>query len=115
MHVIKRLAGAFAIIHFAPKIMELASCETDFGIYFSSLNVLGAISSLVLVDILGRKPILVGSLSGMLIGLICLFLEIHRSSVSILSVIVLYLFIYLDSVGFATIPTIINAEVYPSG
>ncbi|KAM3736872.1 hypothetical protein ACB098_09G014800 [Castanea mollissima] len=115
VHVVKRISGSDAIIYFAPEIFDAAGYKTNFAPYVTILGILGPFVSLFIVDVFGRKPILVGSLACMLISLITMFVETYRSVVSVFSIILFYLYVFANALGYSTIPIILNSEIYPSG
>ncbi|KAM3736881.1 hypothetical protein ACB098_09G015200 [Castanea mollissima] len=115
VHVVKRISGSDAIIYFAPEIIDAAGYKTNFAPYVTILGILGPFVSLFIVDVFGHKPILVGSLACMLISLITMFVETYRWVVSVFSIILFYLYVFANALGYSTIPIILNSEIYPSG
>lgn len=116
VHVVRRVAGADSVVRFGPDILKTARYETtDSGLYTSTLSLLGTLSSLILVDVVGRRPILLTSISCLFFTFIGLFLEARYSKPSLISVLLFYAFFFLNSLCFTTIPLVYNAEVYPIG
>lgn len=115
VHVVRRVAGADSVVRFGPDILKKARYETDSGFYTSTLSLFGTLTSLVLIDSVGRRPILLSSISCLFFTFISLFLEARYSKPSLISVLLFYAFFFLNSLCFTTIPLVYNAEVYPIG
>ncbi|MDX6587634.1 MAG: transporter, family, galactose:H+ symporter [Solirubrobacterales bacterium] len=114
----QQLSGINAILYFAPSIMERTGVSVSQSILYSvivgAVNVAATIVSFRLVDRLGRRPLLLGSLGAMAVSLACLGLTLRLGSAySSLSLVFMLTYIVAFAVGFGPIFWLLVAEIFP--
>src|SRR3984893_5211221 len=77
--------GIHAVLYYGPQIFSLAGVGSNKSAIFATLlvaitNVLATVIALVLVDRLGRKPLLYAGLGGMTVALFVLAVYFHRQA-----------------------------------
>uniref|UniRef100_A0A182W7L4 Major facilitator superfamily (MFS) profile domain-containing protein n=1 Tax=Anopheles minimus TaxID=112268 RepID=A0A182W7L4_9DIPT len=130
--LLTQCSGTLALITYASSIFELAGSSSAAGqnsvlpaslssIVLATVQLLGTILSLALVDRIGRKILLIVSCLGVAVGYLTLagyvqfFLPSVSSGVSqFLPICSLSISILLASVGLLTVPFVVMAEVLPA-
>jgi sugar porter (SP) family MFS transporter len=115
--------GINAVLYYGPQIFSLAGIGSNKSAIFATLlvaitNVLATVIALVLVDRLGRKPLLYAGLGGMTLSLFALAVYFHRqaapgASLAIIATICLMFFITCYAFSIGPIAWIIVSEVFP--
>jgi sugar porter (SP) family MFS transporter len=121
--VLQQVTGINTVIYYGPRIFSLAGIGTDKGAIFATLlvamvNVLATVIALLLVDRVGRKPLLYCGLGGMTLSLSLLAYSFHNqaalgSSMGIIATACLMLYITCFAFSMGPIAWIIVAEVFP--
>ncbi|MCO5564157.1 hypothetical protein L7F22_017813 [Adiantum nelumboides] len=132
LQVLEQFGGINAVLNFTPKILQESGTEvllSQMGIGSDSASILAsAATSLValpfivvsmrLMDIAGRRKILLHALPVLVVTLLCLIIvnlvptsEAVFATVSVLSVVVYVIFFMA---GFGPIPNMICAEIFPT-
>jgi sugar porter (SP) family MFS transporter len=121
--VLQQLTGINTIIYYGPRIFSLAGIGSDKNAIFATLlvavvNVLATVIALVLVDRVGRKPLLYCGLGGMTISLFLLAYAFHYqaalgSSLGAIAMACLMIYITCFAFSMGPIAWIIVAEVFP--
>jgi sugar porter (SP) family MFS transporter len=121
--VLQQVTGINTIIYYGPQIFALAGIGSDKNAIFATLlvalvNVIATIIALVLVDRVGRKPLLYWGVGGMTLSLFLLSLFFHNqaalgSSLGIIATACLMLYITCFAFSMGPIAWIIVAEVFP--
>jgi SP family galactose:H+ symporter-like MFS transporter len=121
--VLQQVTGINTIVYYGPRIFALAGISSDKNAIFATLlvavvNVLATIIALVLVDRVGRKPLLYWGVSGMTLSLFVLAYCFHNqaslgSSMGILATACLMIYITCFAFSMGPIAWIIVAEVFP--
>jgi sugar porter (SP) family MFS transporter len=121
--VLQQVTGINTIIYYGPQIFALAGIGSDKNAIFATLlvavvNVLATIIALVLVDRVGRKPLLYWGVSGMTVSLLVLAYAFHNqaalgSSLGIIATACLMVYITCFAFSMGPIAWIIVAEVFP--
>ena len=121
--VLQQVTGINTIIYYGPQIFALAGIGSDKNAIFATLlvavvNVLATVIALVLVDRVGRKPLLYWGVSGMTIALLVLAFAFHNesalsSSLGIIATACLMVYIACFAFSMGPIAWIIVAEVFP--
>lgn len=116
----QQITGINTVIYYAPTIFQLSGLESDQAAIFATVgvgivNVLMTVVSLYLLDRVGRKPLLITGISGMVVGLFCIGLGwllpgIGRTYMAIGS---LMIYIAGFAVGLGTVAWLFIAEAYP--
>lgn len=120
--MIQQFTGINTIIYYAPTIFKYAGFTSDFTAILATLivgvtNVGMTFVAIYLLDLVGRKPLLIVGLSGMVFSLILLgvgFMFVQNSPwmgwIALLSMM-LYIAFFAFSLG--PIGWLINSEIYP--
>jgi len=121
--VLQQVTGINAILYYGPKIFGLAGASSDKGAIFATfivaaVNVLATVIALLLVDRIGRKPLLYVGVGGMTISLLVLSYGFqHQASLGpalggvALASLVVYITCFAFSMG--PIAWILASEVFP--
>ena len=115
--------GINAVVYYGPQIFTLAGINSSKSAIFATLlvaitNVLATVIALVLVDRVGRKPLLYAGVGGMTLALFTLAFCFHRqaalgSSMGVIATACLIVFITCYAFSIGPIAWILVAEVFP--
>ncbi len=120
--IIQQVTGINTVIYYAPTILQSAGIPSASGAILATagiglVNVIMTIVAMVLIDRVGRRPLLLVSLAGMAIALVVLgygFLaSTSNSGLAGLSVVCLMVFVGAFAVGLGPIFWLLIAEIYP--
>ena len=120
MAVLQQATGINTVIYFAPTIFEFAgyadataSIAASVGV--GIVNVILTIVSIFLVDRVGRRPLLLVSLSGMILSLLGLsaVFSIGAASLGVYTAVFLMTYIASFAIGLGPIFWLLIAEIYP--
>ena len=121
--VLQQVTGINTIIYYGPQIFALAGIGSDKSAIFATLlvavvNVLATIIALILVDRVGRKPLLYWGVCGMTLSLFLLAYAFHNqavlgSSLGMIATACLMVYIICFAFSMGPIAWIIVAEVFP--
>jgi sugar porter (SP) family MFS transporter len=121
--VLQQVTGINTIIYYGPQIFALAGISSDKNAIFATLlvalvNVFATIIALVLVDRVGRKPLLYWGVTGMTLSLLVLAYSFHNhaalgSSMGVIATACLMVYITCFAFSMGPIAWIIVAEVFP--
>jgi sugar porter (SP) family MFS transporter len=121
--VLQQVTGINTVIYYGPKIFSLAGISSDQSAIFATflvaaVNVLATVIALVLVDRLGRKPLLYWGVGGMTLSLFLLSWSFHNqailgSSLGIIATACLMVYITCFAFSMGPIGWILVAEVFP--
>jgi sugar porter (SP) family MFS transporter len=118
---LQQLCGINAIIAYAPTIMERtglsAAGSIRSAVAIGALNVAVTFASVRLVDRLGRRPLLLASLGGMLVSLTLLGFALEMApgpSQGWLALAAILAFIASFAVGLGPIAWLLIAEIFPA-
>lgn len=121
--VLQQVTGINTIIYYGPQIFELAGIASHASAIFATLlvasvNVAGTVVGILLVDRVGRKPLLYVGVSGMTIALFALSFGFSRkealgSSLGILAITCLMVYIACFAFSLGAIAWILVSEVFP--
>lgn len=121
--VLQQVTGVNTIIYYGPRIFSLAGLSSDKAAIWATflvaaVNVLATVIALVLVDKLGRKPLLYVGVGGMTLSLLVLSLAFHSKTMAVpmlgivaISCLMVYIACFACSMG--PIAWILVAEVFP--
>ncbi|KAI9307812.1 general substrate transporter [Cunninghamella echinulata] len=115
VHVAGQLTGINAIMYYSTSIFQVSFANNAkyVTIGVSALNVVLTIVSILLIDRLGRKILLLISSAGMCIFSVVMTISLIYA-VSPLQVLCVMLFVAFYAVGLGVIPFVLTAEVYPT-
>uniref|UniRef100_A0A146LF69 Solute carrier family 2, facilitated glucose transporter member 3 n=1 Tax=Lygus hesperus TaxID=30085 RepID=A0A146LF69_LYGHE len=115
----QQLSGINAVIYYSTEIFKTAKLSDENAqiatVGVGVVNVLTTIVSVFLVEMVGRKPLLMIGFGGMTIDLtlflICLYMDQHQI-MAYLAVVLVYVFIILFAIGAGSIPWIMGSELF---
>lgn len=125
--ILQQVTGINTVIYYGPKIFALAGIASDQSAIFATflvaaVNVLATVIALVLVDRLGRKPLLYCGVGGMMLSLFVLSWAFHSQAVlgsssgsSLGMIATACLMVYVTCFAFSMGPIgwILVTEVFP--
>lgn len=121
--VLQQVTGINTIIYYGPQIFAQAGITSNRNAIFATLlvaimNVLATVIALVLVDRVGRKPLLYAGVGGMTVSLFVLAYSFHNQaalglSAGMLATICLMVYITCFAFSMGPIAWILVAEVFP--
>jgi MFS family permease len=118
---IQQFSGINVVIYYAPSIMERAGFGTSnailAAILVGAVNVAATLLALPLVDRLGRRPLLLASLSGAFVSLARLGLSFvfpHSVGGSRLSLLSMLAFIVAFALGLGPVFWVLIGEIFPA-
>jgi sugar porter (SP) family MFS transporter len=121
--VLQQVTGINTIIYYGPRIFSLAGISSDKSAIFATLlvaitNVLATVIALVLVDRVGRKPLLYTGVGGMTVSLFVLAYAFHSQSalghsLGIVATVCLMVYIVCFAFSMGPIAWILVSEVFP--
>jgi sugar porter (SP) family MFS transporter len=121
--ILQQITGINAIIYYGPRIFELAGIATHTNAIFATflvaiMNVVATVVGIVLVDRVGRKPLLYVGVSGMTIALFTLswgfsHKEFHGATLGTLALVSLLGYMACFAFSMGAIAWILVAEVFP--
>lgn len=121
--VLQQVTGINTIIYYGPQIFSRAGIASDKNAIFATLlvavtNVLATIIALVLVDQVGRKPLLYVGVGGMTVSLFLLAYSFHNQAAfgaapGVVATICLMIYITCFAFSMGPIAWILVSEVFP--
>lgn len=121
--VLQQVTGINTIIYYGPRIFALSGITSNQNAIFSTLlvavtNMLATIIALVLVDRVGRKPLLYAGLGGMTMCLVLLAYSFHSPAAfgagpGVVATICLMVYITCFAFSMGPISWILVSEVFP--
>jgi sugar porter (SP) family MFS transporter len=121
--VLQQMTGINTIIYYGPQIFALAGITSNRNAIFATLlvavtNMLATVIALVLVDRVGRKPLLYLGVSGMTASLLLLAYSFHNPSAlhaqsGVVATICLIFYIACFAFSMGPIAWILASEVFP--
>lgn len=116
----QQITGINAVIYFAPKIFQIAGFASASSAIFASvgigvINVLATLFSVFLLDRLGRRPLLLTGLIGMIASLLALSFAffLKSSSIAPIALVSLMSYVAFFAIGLGPITWLLIAEIYP--
>src|SRR4051812_48604448 len=114
---IQQFGGINTIIYYAPTIMQETGLSASNSIYYSVaigvINLGMTIVSLRLIDRLGRRPLLVVSLAGMLASLVLLGLSFVADLSSVVTLLCMLIYIMSFAIGMGPVFWVLLGEIFP--
>jgi SP family galactose:H+ symporter-like MFS transporter len=121
--VLQQVTGINTIIYYGPRIFALAGISSNKNAIFATLlvaivNVLSTVIALVLVDRVGRKPLLYVGVAGMTLSLFVLSYAFHNQaamgqSLGVVATVCLMVYITFFAFSLGPIAWILVSEVFP--
>ncbi|TAM82749.1 MAG: sugar porter family MFS transporter [Acidobacteria bacterium] len=118
--IFTQITGVNAIIYYTPTILQMAGFKSASSailatVLVGGVNLMMTIVALFLLDRVGRRPLLLLGVGGMLVSLTCLgylFGAAHVSRAAILSVVLVYLACF--AIGLGPVFWLLISEIYPT-
>ena len=115
---LQQFVGINTIIYYAPTIMERTGLSASNSILYSVaigvINLAITIVSLRLIDRVGRRPLFLVSLRGMLVSLVLLGLSFVAHLPSGITLVFILLYIVSFGVGMGPVFWVLIGEIFPS-
>lgn len=115
--VVQQFGGINTIIYYAPSIMVTtglsASNSIVYSVFIGAINLAMTVVALRLIDRLGRRPLLLGSLTGMLVTLALLGLSFVAHLSPVVTLIFILLYIVSFAVGMGPVFWVLLGEIFP--
>ncbi|WP_017576349.1 sugar porter family MFS transporter [Nocardiopsis kunsanensis] len=115
---LQQFAGINTIFYYAPTIISQAGLSASNAIFYSifigTVNVAVTFVSLALIDRVGRRPLLLGSLAGMTVSIALLGLAFAAGMSPLAMLVFMMLFIVAFGVGMGPVFWVLLGEVFPS-
>jgi len=116
--LLQQITGVNTVIYYAPMIFKMAgvagtSASILATVGLGCVNVLFTLFSIFLVDRLGRRPLLLISLAGMILGLAVLSLTLRHGKGGAGPIIGLVVYIASFAIGLGPVFWLLISEIYP--
>jgi sugar porter (SP) family MFS transporter len=120
--IFQQVTGINTVIYYAPTILQGAGIPSASGAILATagiglVNVVMTVVAMLLIDRVGRRPLLLGSLAGMAAALAVLgfgfLVSTSTTSLAGLSVVCLMVFVGAFAIGLGPIFWLLIAEIYP--
>lgn len=121
MQIWQQVCGINTVMYYSSSILLAAGFGSEddpaTAIYCSMLvafaNMLMSVVAVLLIDRVGRRPLALFSLIGVILSLLLLSLSFHGDGIAWLSLTSLILYIVFFAPGMGPIPWAVNSEIYP--
>ncbi|VFQ64864.1 unnamed protein product [Cuscuta campestris] len=126
LQAFQQLTGINTVMYYSPTIVQMAGFRSNqlallISLIVALMNAVGTIVGIYLIDHIGRKKLVLTSLSGVIVSLVVLagaFLLAPSSSTSFglygwVAVVGLALYIAFFAPGMGPVPWTVSSEIYP--
>ncbi|VFQ67070.1 unnamed protein product [Cuscuta campestris] len=126
LQAFQQLTGINTVMYYSPTIVQMAGFRSNqlallISLIVALMNAVGTILGIYLIDHIGRKKLVLTSLSGVIVSLVVLagaFLLAPSSSTSFglygwVAVVGLALYIAFFAPGMGPVPWTVSSEIYP--
>ncbi|CAL9329837.1 sugar porter family MFS transporter [Streptomyces sp. enrichment culture] len=114
---LQQFSGINTILYYAPTIMGQAGLSASNAIYYSVfigiVNVVITVISLGLVDRIGRRPLLIGSLAGMAVAIALLGVAFAADLSPVVMLVATMLYIVAFGIGLGPVFWVLLGEIFP--
>ncbi|MEV0787445.1 sugar porter family MFS transporter [Streptomyces sp. NPDC050423] len=114
----QQFGGINTIIYYAPTLIEKTGLSASNSIFYSVaigvINLVMTIVAIKLIDRMGRRPLLLISLAGMLVMLVLLGFSYVVNMGSVLSLLFMVIYIAAFAVGLGPVFWVLIGELFPS-
>jgi SP family galactose:H+ symporter-like MFS transporter len=120
--ILQQVTGINTVIYYAPKIFQFAGISSSSAAIFSTLlvgivNVAFTVVAIILVDRVGRRPLLLVGLTGMVTSLTVLGFSFYLSSLvglqGTLATVGLMVYVASFAIGLGPVFWLLISEIYP--
>jgi SP family galactose:H+ symporter-like MFS transporter len=120
--IFQQVTGINTVIYYAPKIFQFAGFVSASSAIFATVgvgvvNVIMTIVAILLLDRIGRRPLLLTGLAGMIFSLGLLSLAFYLPSlgglIGVLSVVGLMIYVGSFAIGLGPVFWLLISEIYP--
>lgn len=120
--VLQQITGINTVIYYAPQIFQMSGYQTEQTAIFATLlvgivNVVMTVLALWLIDLLGRRPLLMGGLIGMGAALAILGASFIEGSqhIGLTAIVGLMIYVAFFAISLGPVAWLIISEIYPLG
>jgi MFS transporter, SP family, galactose:H+ symporter len=118
--VFQQITGINVVIYYAPQIFQLAGYTSAPSAILATIgigviNVIVTLAALVIIDRVGRKPLLITSLIGMAISLFILGISFFekKQDLGLVSMVSLMAYVSFFAIGLGPVTWLIISEIFP--
>ncbi|HEU4656891.1 MAG TPA: MFS transporter [Capillimicrobium sp.] len=115
--VLQQITGINTVIYYAPTILQEVGLASDNAILsavpIGIVNIAMTVVSILVIDRVGRRPLLIVSLTGMVISIAGLGVVFEAGAGGALAVVCLVAYVAAFAVGMGPIFWLLIAEIYP--
>lgn len=115
--VLQQVTGINTVIYYSPTILQEVGLASDNAILsavpIGVVNILMTVVSIAVIDKVGRRPLLIGSLAGMVVSIAGLGFVFETDAGGTLAVICLIAYVASFAIGMGPIFWLLIAEIYP--
>ena len=116
--IVQQFAGINTIMYYAPTIMQRTGLSTSnsilYSVFIGVINLVATIISLRLIDRVGRRPLLLVSLFGMLCSLLLLGVSFVAHWTSALTLALILCYIVAFAIGMGPVFWVLLGEIFPT-
>ncbi|MBX3719665.1 MAG: sugar porter family MFS transporter [Parachlamydiales bacterium] len=120
LNCFQQITGINTVIYYAPKIFQVAGFGSAFGAILATLgvgivNVVFSVAAVWLLDKVGRRPLLIWGVVGMVVSLLVLALAFFTESelIDLIAIVSLMTYVASFAIGLGPIPSLLLSEIYP--
>jgi MFS transporter, SP family, galactose:H+ symporter len=120
--VFQQVTGVNTVFYYAPEIFKMSGFYSDSVALMATVglgivNVIMTIVALWLIDVIGRRLLLIIGTAGMVVSLVALSLSFYigHDSVSYVAVISLMAYVSFFAIGLGPVAWLIISEIFPLG
>ncbi|XP_057546898.1 inositol transporter 1 isoform X1 [Amaranthus tricolor] len=118
LQAFQQFVGINTVMYYSPTIVQMAGFSSNqlalfLSLIVAALNAAGTVVGIYLIDHMGRRPLALMSLSGVLASLVILAVSFFLQSSGSPAVVGLALYIVFFSPGMGPVPWTVNSEIYP--
>lgn len=120
LNCFQQITGINTVIYYAPKIFQIAGFGSAFGAILATLgvgivNVVFSVAAVWLLDKVGRRPLLIWGVAGMVVSLLVLAFAFFTGSelIDLIAIVSLMTYVACFAIGLGPVPSLLLSEIYP--